>query len=166
VRIHTDASPVAKIDLDQSNPGDCHRSHSPVILGQKLRSFLDRFRGGDLHRRKTRSNLPNRSSLPTPGEHHARRNSIAACNLSHLCARRQRFLDDPHLVVMRPAPPPLDPAQYLDTHRLMTLKLDLRSHASQNIYVKQDGARRMHTPRRDPPKVMPVILTTDEERDV
>jgi hypothetical protein len=27
----------------------------------------------------------------------------------------------------------------------MTLKLDLRSHASQNIYVKQDGARRMHT---------------------
>src|SRR3981189_797557 len=33
---------------------------------------------------------------------------------------------------MRPAPPPLDPAQYLNAHRLMTLKLDLRSHASRN----------------------------------
>jgi hypothetical protein len=31
-----------------------------------------------------------------------------------------------------PAPPPLQPAQHLDPHRLMTLKLDLRSHASRN----------------------------------
>jgi hypothetical protein len=44
----------------------------------------DRFRGGNLHRRKTRSYLLNRSSLPAPGEHHARRNAIAAANLCHL----------------------------------------------------------------------------------
>jgi hypothetical protein len=30
----------------------------------------------------------------------------------------------------------------------MTLKLDLRSHASQNIPVKQGGARRMRTQKR------------------
>jgi hypothetical protein len=34
------------------------------------------------------------------------------------------------LVILRPAPTPLQPAQNLDPHRLMTLKLDLRSHAS------------------------------------
>jgi hypothetical protein len=39
---------------------------------------------------------------------------------------RQRLLDDPRLVVLRPAPPPLQPAQNLDPHRLMILKLDLR----------------------------------------
>ena len=33
VRIHTDASPVAKIDFDQSNPGGCHGPHPPIILG-------------------------------------------------------------------------------------------------------------------------------------
>jgi len=41
-------------------------------------------------------------------------------------------VDDPRLVILRPAPPPLQPAQNLDPHRLMTLKLDLRSHASRN----------------------------------
>jgi hypothetical protein len=50
----------------------------------------------------------------------------------HLHPRRQRLLDDPRLVILRPAPPPLQPAQNLDPHRLMTLKLDLRSHASRN----------------------------------
>src|SRR6202035_2383899 len=67
-----------------------------------------------------------------PGEHHARRNAIAARNLRHLRPWRQRLLDDPRLVILRPAPPPLQPAQNLDPHRLMTLKLDLRSHASRN----------------------------------
>jgi hypothetical protein len=42
------------------------------------------------------------------------------------------FLDDPRLVILRSAPPPLQPAQNLDPHRLMTLKLDLRPHASRN----------------------------------
>ncbi len=46
--------------------------------------------------------------------------------------RRQRLLDDPRLVILRPAPPPLQPVQNLDPHRLMTLNLDLRSHASRN----------------------------------
>jgi hypothetical protein len=43
---------------------------------------------------------------------------------------RQRLLDDPRLVILRPATSPLQLAQNLDPHRLMTLKLDLRSHAS------------------------------------
>ncbi|MGY3461697.1 hypothetical protein ACVWW5_007147 [Bradyrhizobium sp. LM3.4] len=70
------------------------------------------------------------SCLSTPGKHQAGRYSVATRNLSHLRARRQRLLDNPCLVVLRPAPPPLQPAQNLDPHRLMTLKLDLRSHAS------------------------------------
>jgi hypothetical protein len=68
VRIHSDESPVAKIDLDQSNTRGCHRSHSAIIRRQKLRSFLNRFRGSDLHRRKTWFNLCDRPSLSTPGE--------------------------------------------------------------------------------------------------
>src|SRR6478736_5949860 len=87
-------------------------------------------RGGDPHRRKTLFNLCDRPSLPTPGEHHARRYPVATRNLSHLRARRQSLLDNPRLVILRPAPTPLQPAQNLDPHRLMTLKLDLRSHAS------------------------------------
>ncbi len=70
--------------------------------------------------------------LPAPGEHHARRNAIAPSDLRHLRPRRKRLFDDPRLVILRPAPPPLQSAQHLDPHRLMTLKLDLRSHASRN----------------------------------
>jgi hypothetical protein len=59
--------------------------------------------------------------------------------------RSARLFDDPNLVVLRPPPSPLNPAQNLDPHRLMTLKLDLRSHASRDIPLKQDGPRRTST---------------------
>jgi len=59
--------------------------------------------------------------------------------------RSARLFDDPNLVVLRPPPSPLNPAQNLDLHRLMTLKLDLRSHASRDIPLKQDGRRRTST---------------------
>jgi hypothetical protein len=45
-----------------------------------------------------------------------------------LTAWRQRLLDDPCLLILRPAPSPLRRAKNLDSHRLMTLKLDLRSY--------------------------------------
>src|SRR5580698_2321112 len=38
------------------------------------------------------------------------------------------------LVILRPALPPLQPAQHPDPHRLTILKLDLRSHASRNTW--------------------------------
>jgi hypothetical protein len=98
---HPDAALIAEIDLDQSNAGYRDGPQLSVIVGQKLRSFPTRFRRrGNLHRRKTWPDLPHRSRLSAPGEHHARRNPIAARHLSHLCARRQRLLKDPHLVVM------------------------------------------------------------------
>jgi len=100
---------VAKINLDQSNPGRCHRSHPPVILGQKPRVFSC-FCRSNLHRRKTCPDLLDRSRLSSPSEHHARSNPVATRNLRHLRARHQRFFDDPHLVVMRPASPSLDHA--------------------------------------------------------
>jgi hypothetical protein len=47
------------------------------------------------------------------------RDTVAARNICHLGARYQRFLDDPRLVILRPALPPLEPAQDPDPHRLM-----------------------------------------------
>ncbi len=38
--------------------------------------------------------------------------------------------------ILRPAPPRLQSAQSLDAHRLITLKLDLRSHVSRKRPVK------------------------------
>src|ERR1700729_2586082 len=103
------------------------------MFGRMLRIFIACFyRRGNLHRRKTGHDPLGRPCLSAPGEHHARRNAIAARNLRYLRPWRQRLLDDPRLVILRPAPPPLQPAQNLDPHRLMTLKLDLRSHASPN----------------------------------
>jgi hypothetical protein len=58
--------------------------------------------------------------------------AIAPRNLRHLRPWRQRLLDDPRLVILRPASPPLQRAQNLDPHRPMTLELDLRSRASRN----------------------------------
>lgn len=46
------------------------------------------------------------SELADAGEHRARRYPVATRKLSHLRARRQRLLDNPRLVTLRPAPPP------------------------------------------------------------
>jgi hypothetical protein len=87
------------------------------------------FLPGDLHRGKTRSSLLSRSRLSPPGEHHACRYPITARDLGHFRAR--------HFVILRPASPALNPVQNLNPHRLMTLKLDLRSHPSRDIPLKQ-----------------------------
>jgi hypothetical protein len=97
---------------------------------------------------QNKADLLDRSRLPTPGEYHACCNPIAARDLGHLCARHQRLFDDPNLVVLRPASSSLNPAQNLDPHRLMTLKLDLRSHASPDIPREQDGLHRTSTNER------------------
>ncbi len=131
MRIHPDAPSVAEIDLYQSSTRSCRRTNSAINRRQKLLSFFSRgCYGGDLHRRKRWCNLFRCPCLATPGKHQAGRYSVAPRNLSYLRARCQRLLDNPCLVVLRPTPPPLEPAQNLDPHRLMTLKLDLRSHAS------------------------------------
>src|ERR1700741_3424549 len=131
--IDPDASPVAKINLDQSVPGGRQLPHPSVIFGRRPRIVLaPSYRRGNLHRRNRWHDPLCCPGLSAPGEHHARRNAIAACNLRHLRPWRQRLLDNPRLVIMRPAPPPLQPAQNLDPHRLMTLKLNLRSQASRN----------------------------------
>ncbi|KYK43217.1 hypothetical protein A1D31_38350 [Bradyrhizobium liaoningense] len=51
VRIHPDASPVAKINLDQSSTRGRYGAHPAVTRRQKLRSFLH-LRSDDLHRQK------------------------------------------------------------------------------------------------------------------
>jgi hypothetical protein len=99
----------------------------------------------NLHRRKTISDVLHRSRLPAPGEYHAGCNPIAARDLGHLGARRQCLFDDSNLVVLRPASSPPNPAQNLNPHPSMTLKLDLRSHASRDIALEQDGPRRTST---------------------
>ena len=66
------------------------------MFGRMLRIFLARFyRRGNLHWRKTWHDPLRRPCLSALGEHHARRNAIAARNLRYLRPWRQRLLDDP-----------------------------------------------------------------------
>jgi hypothetical protein len=44
------------------------------------------------------------------------------------------------VAIVRPAPPPLQPAQNLDPHRLMTLKLDLRFTCFANYHASHKTA--------------------------
>jgi putative transposase len=55
-------------------------------------------------------------------------------------AKRPKTLEDENTRLKR-----LNPAQNLDPHPLMTLKLDLRSHTSRDVPRKQDGPRRTST---------------------
>ena len=50
-------------------------------------------------------------------EQDTRRNIIAPCDLCHLRTRLEALCQDPHLIVVRPAPPPLDTAQNFDPHQ-------------------------------------------------
>jgi len=82
---------------------------------------------GDLNRDKARSRRSDRrqASPPPPREHQTGRNAVPSRDLRHHCPGRQRLLDDPHLVVARPATATLNSAQNFYPHQ-PTLKL----HAS------------------------------------
>ncbi|MCP1831764.1 hypothetical protein J2R76_000191 [Bradyrhizobium sp. USDA 4532] len=56
VRIHPDASSVAKVNFDQSSTRGRYGAHPAVTRRQKLRSFLH-LPSDDLHRRKRWYNL-------------------------------------------------------------------------------------------------------------
>src|SRR6202040_439821 len=79
---------------------------------------------------------------PPPREHQTRRNAVPPRDLRHHRAGRQRLLDDPHLVVARPATATLNPTQNLYPHQ-PTLRLALKPHAS-----SEAG----HSTRRSPPE--------------
>src|SRR4029077_8686604 len=68
---------------------------------------------------------------PPPREHQTPRNAVPPRDLRHHRAGRQRLLDDPHLVVARPATATLNPSQNLYPHqptlRLATCFLKSRS---------------------------------------
>src|SRR6266481_2870386 len=68
------------------------------------------------------------ASLP-PREHQTRRNAVPSRDLRHHRAGCQRLLDDPHLVVARPATATLNPAQNFYPHQ-PTLRLALKPYAS------------------------------------
>jgi hypothetical protein len=105
VRIHPNAPSVAKIDLDQSNPGACQGPRPPVILGQKLWIFP----------------LVSTTASCTGAKHGASRSAVRACRRqvnTTLAATplrratsvtfapgRQRLLDDPpHMPRQRERP--------------------------------------------------------------
>ena len=71
-------------------------------------------------------------TCPPPRKQHARRNVVAARHFRHLGARLEAFRQDPHLLVARPSPPPLDNAQYFDPASKPTLRLALRSDAERS----------------------------------
>ena len=66
----------------------------------------------------------------------------------------------------KPAPLPLQSAQHLDPHRLMSLKLDLRSHDSRNTPRQASGPRRMRTPGRPSRLTRRQVLTAPLTNDV
>ncbi|WP_342723700.1 hypothetical protein AAFG07_31930 [Bradyrhizobium sp. B097] len=121
VCIHSDASPVAKINLDQPNMRSHHGVHSAVTRKQMLLSFLS-FGSCDLHRRKMVQ--PALMSAPANARQ-TRGRPLLRCDAQPPSPSRPAptSLDNPRLVILRPAPPPLQPTQNLDPHRLMTLKL-------------------------------------------
>ena len=104
------------------------------------------YRPGDPHGDKPRRyrRRPARSRLSTPGEKKARRNAVAPGDFGNLRARHQRLFDQPHLLVGRPPPSPLNAVKNLNPHQ-STLKLALRSHGPRKAATNQGGAGRMGT---------------------
>jgi len=104
LRIHPDPSSVAKIDLDQSNPGGRHGPHSSFASSEPESAAS--IRTGVKHTPAFSTVRACRRQVNT---------TLAATPLRRAASvtfapRRQRFLDAPHLVVMRPPPSSLDPA--------------------------------------------------------
>lgn len=104
------ASPVAKLDLDQ-----------PVRITGTGRARLSSSDSGFAvfstfplpPQSATAQNIAQPLDRPRPappGEHQAGHEAVAASDFRHLGARHQRLLDDPRLVVLRPAAPPLESA--------------------------------------------------------
>ncbi len=136
---YADALAVTELDLDQtaSLPGrhrrwGFNRSHA---FGRSRR---------DPNRDKARSRRSDsrQAGPPPPREHQTRRNAVPPRDLRHHRAGRQRLLDDPHLIVARPATATHNPIQNLYPH-LPTLRLTLKPHAS-----SEAG----HRTRRSPPE--------------
>src|SRR6202022_899768 len=126
ILVNADALAVSELDLDQTAalPGRHRR------WGFNRSDAFGRSRG-DLNRDKARSRRSDsrQASSPPPREHQTRRNAVPPRDLRPPRAGRQRLLDDPHLIVARPATATLNPAQNLYPHQ-PTLRLALKPHAS------------------------------------
>ena len=165
--IHPDASSVAKINLDQFVPGGRQLPNLSVIFGPRPRIFLAPFyRRGNLHRRKRWHDPLRRPCLSALGEHHARCNAIAACNLRHLRPWRQPLLDDPRLVITRPVPPALQPAQNLDPHRLMTRSCPVSRQPCREHRVDRGRSTGGDSPVSKLPAAQPLIMRGNTVEDV
>src|SRR5258708_12914786 len=128
--INADAFAVSERNLDQavSFPDRYRRRRF-----NRWNAFDRRRRRGDLNRHKTRwaRSFRRQSNLPPPREHQTRRNSVSARDLRHHSAWDQSLLNDPHLLVARPATSPLNAAQNFNSHK-PPLTLPLNPHPSPN----------------------------------
>jgi hypothetical protein len=78
--IHPDASPLAKIDLDPPIRA-AGTGRSRLASSEKLRIFLAPFPPRRQYApAQNTADLLDHLRLPSLGEHHARRNTVAACN--------------------------------------------------------------------------------------
>jgi hypothetical protein len=139
ILVNTEALAVTEFDLDQA----------PAFPGRYRRWRLDRldaFCRGDLHRNKVRSRRSDsrQAGPPPPCEHQTRRNAVPPRDLRHNRARRQRLLNDPHLIVARPATATLNPAQNFYPH-LPTLRLALKLDPRRIPGNEQGGPPRRNT---------------------
>src|SRR5208282_508345 len=143
VVVDAHAVPGAELDLDDA----VLRASSVRRRARRPRRLRQGRCRVDLDRQKDRAVSPDRVSRarqPSPCEEQALRHAVPTGDLAHHCARRQRLLDNPRLLVPAPAASPLDP-ENLPIHLCMTLKLALRSHPSRPSSRKQGGRRRRVT---------------------
>src|ERR1700722_18742590 len=126
ILIDADTLAVTELDLD----------HAASLPGRHCRGGLNRSGAfgrdrRELNRKKPRSRRSRgrQTGSSPPREHQTCRNTVPPRDLRHHRAGRKRFLDDPHLVVARPATTTLNPAQNLYPH-LPTLRLALKPHPS------------------------------------
>ena len=87
-----------------------------------------------------------RLGLIAPAKHQTGRNPIAPRHRSHCHTRCKTLLDNPRLVLKRPAPPPFHPSQNLRANHPDDLKYDLKVTFSQitRLRRKAGQAGRLH----------------------
>src|SRR5260370_4073088 len=119
ILVNADALAVTELDLDQAAALPGRYRHWGFN-----RSDAFGCSRGDPNRDKARSRRSDsrQAGPPPPREHQTRRNAGPSRDLRHHRAGRQRLLDDPHLIVARPATATLNPAQNLYPHQ-PTLRL-------------------------------------------
>jgi hypothetical protein len=115
------SSQVAKMEFDHSLLGGRHRPHPAIVFGWRLRIVPARHGSGDVNMRAKQGRICSAiRACPRQVNSTLSATPLRRATSVTFAPGAQRLFDDPRLVIPRPAPPPLQPAQHLDPHRLMS----------------------------------------------